>query len=333
MQVKLPDGHRMSSTALGTKLFPMSEKSASPGLFGRLKTGLSKTRTRFTDGLADLIFGEKTVDLDTLDDLEEVLLTADVGGEATNQIILDLHDRLGRSQLDNGAAVYAALHSKMAAMLAPCEQPLQLPDKKPAVILMVGVNGAGKTTTIGKLAQQFLSQGQSVLLAAGDTFRAAASEQLQAWGERTGVPVIAQRPGADPAAVIFDALQAAESRGIDVVLADTSGRLHTQGGLMDELKKIRRVIGKFDQSAPHETLLVLDAGNGQNAVSQARAFTEAVGVSGLVLTKLDGTAKGGVVFAIAAQMELPIKYIGIGEGVDDLRPFSSSDYVDALLAR
>ena len=311
----------------------MSEKSTSRGLFGRLKQGLAKTRTRFTDGLADLVFGEKVVDLETLDDLEELLLTADVGVEATQQIIVDLHDRLGRSQLDDVQAVYKALHEKMTAMLAPCEVPLQLPDAAPAVILMVGVNGAGKTTTIGKLSQRFLKEGNSVLLAAGDTFRAAASEQLQAWGERTGVPVIAQQPGADPAAVIFDALQAAQSRNIDVVLADTSGRLHTQGGLMDELKKINRVIGKFDESAPHEVLLVVDAGNGQNALSQARAFGEAVGVTGLVVTKLDGTAKGGIVFAIAAQIGLPIKFIGVGEGVEDLRPFSSADYVDALLTK
>lgn len=312
----------------------MSEKSDSRGLFGRLKQGLSKTRTRLTDGLADLVFGEKIVDLETLDDLEALLLTADVGVEATQQIIVDLHDRLSRSQLDNGERVYQALHEKMTAMLAGCEAPLSLPvGAAPAVIMMVGVNGAGKTTTIGKLSQRFLNEGRSVLLAAGDTFRAAASEQLQAWGERSGVPVIAQQPGADPAAVIYDALQAAQSRNIDLVLADTSGRLHTQAGLMDELRKINRVIGKFDSTAPHETLLVLDAGNGQNALAQARAFSEAVKVTGLVLTKLDGTAKGGIVFAIAAELGLPIKFIGVGEGIDDLRPFSSADYVDALLAK
>lgn len=312
----------------------MSEKSDSRGLFGRLKLGLSKTRTRLTDGLADLVFGEKIVDLETLDDLEALLLTADVGVEATQQIIVDLHDRLSRSQLDNGERVYLALHEKMTAMLAGCEAPLSLPvGAAPAVIMMVGVNGAGKTTTIGKLSQRFLNEGRSVLLAAGDTFRAAASEQLQAWGERSGVPVIAQQPGADPAAVIYDALQAAQSRNIDLVLADTSGRLHTQAGLMDELRKISRVIGKFDSTAPHETLLVLDAGNGQNALAQARAFSKAVKVTGLVLTKLDGTAKGGIVFAIAAELGLPIKFIGVGEGIDDLRPFSSADYVDALLAK
>ena len=299
-----------------------------------MKQGLSKTRTRLTDGLADLVFGEKTVDLETLDDLEALLLTADVGVEATQQIIVDLHDRLSRNQLDNGQMIYQALHEKMTTMLATCEAPLSLPPgAAPAVILMVGVNGAGKTTTIGKLSQRFLNEGSSVLLAAGDTFRAAASEQLQAWGERGGVPVIAQQPGADPAAVIYDALQAAQSRNIDLVLADTSGRLHTQAGLMDELRKINRVIGKFDSTAPHETLLVLDAGNGQNALAQARAFSEAVEVTGLVLTKLDGTAKGGIVFAIAAQLGLPIKFVGVGEGIDDLRPFASADYVDALLAK
>jgi fused signal recognition particle receptor len=311
----------------------MSEKSDSQGLFGRLKHGLAKTRTRLTDGLADLVFGEKTVDLETLDDLEALLLTADVGVEATQQIIVDLHDQLGRSELDDGQAVYRALHRKMTEMLASCEAPLQLPEAQPAVVLMVGVNGAGKTTSIGKLAQRLRNDGKSVLLAAGDTFRAAASEQLQAWGERIGSPVIAQQPGADPAAVIFDGLEAARSRQIDVVLADTSGRLHTQAGLMDELRKINRVIGKFDESAPHEVLLVLDAGNGQNALSQARSFGEAVGVTGLILTKLDGTAKGGIVFAIAAQLGIPIKFIGVGEGVEDLRPFSSADYVDVLLSK
>ena len=314
----------------------MSEKSQSAGLFGRLKQGLAKTRTRFTDGLADLVFGEKTVDVETLDDLEALLLTADVGVEATQQIIIDLHDRLGRSELSNGGAVYQALHEKMTAMLLASEGPLQLPtdtSQRPAVILMVGVNGAGKTTTIGKLASRFLADKKSVMLAAGDTFRAAASEQLQAWGERNGVPVISQQPGADPAAVIFDTLQSASSRQTNIVLADTSGRLHTQGGLMDELRKINRVIGKFDESAPHETLLVLDAGNGQNALSQARAFSDAVNVTGLVLTKLDGTAKGGIVFAIAAELGIPIKFVGVGEGIDDLRPFVAADYVEALLSK
>ncbi len=314
----------------------MSKQSQSAGLFGRLKQGLAKTRTRFTDGLADLVFGEKTVDVETLDDLEALLLTADVGVEATQQIIIDLHDRLGRSELSNGGAVYQALHEKMTAMLLASEGPLQLPtdtSQRPAVILMVGVNGAGKTTTIGKLASRFLADKKSVMLAAGDTFRAAASEQLQAWGERNGVPVISQQPGADPAAVIFDTLQSASSRQTNIVLADTSGRLHTQGGLMDELRKINRVIGKFDESAPHETLLVLDAGNGQNALSQARAFSDAVNVTGLVLTKLDGTAKGGIVFAIAAELGIPIKFVGVGEGIDDLRPFVAADYVEALLSK
>ena len=314
----------------------MSDQSQSAGLFGRLKQGLAKTRTRFTDGLADLVFGEKTVDVETLDDLEALLLTADVGVEATQQIIIDLHDRLGRSELSDGAAVYQALHEKMTAMLLASEGPLQLPgdtSQKPAVVLMVGVNGAGKTTTIGKLASRFLKEKKSVMLAAGDTFRAAASEQLQAWGERNGVPVISQQPGADPAAVIFDALQSAGSRQTNVVLADTSGRLHTQGGLMDELRKINRVIGKFDESAPHETLLVLDAGNGQNALSQARSFSDAVNVTGLVLTKLDGTARGGIVFAIAAELGIPIKFVGVGEGIDDLRPFVAADYVEALLSK
>ncbi len=307
--------------------------SSDPGLFGRLKQGLAKTRTRLTDGLADLVFGEKIVDAEMLDDLEALLIRADVGLQATEQIIVDLHDRLGRSQLADGRAVYQALHQKMCNLLASCEGPLALPQAAPAVILMVGVNGAGKTTTIGKLTQRLSGEGHKVLLAAGDTFRAAAVEQLQAWGERTGVPVIAQQPGADPAAVIYDALQAARSRDIDLVLADTSGRLHTQDGLMDELRKIKRVIGKFDSTAPHEVLLVLDAGNGQNGLAQARAFNQAVGVTGLVLTKLDGTAKGGIVFAIAAELGLPIKFVGVGEGVDDLRPFSAAEYVDALLAK
>jgi fused signal recognition particle receptor len=245
----------------------------------------------------------------------------------------DLNARLARHELADGAAVLEALKARMVALLAPCEVPAPAFTAKPHVILMAGVNGAGKTTTIGKLARRLTDDGKQVVLAAGDTFRAAAVEQLKVWGERLGVPVISQQPGADPAAVIFDALQAAKNRGADVVIADTSGRLHTQAGLMDELRKIRRVMGRFDPTAPHETLLVLDAGNGQNALIQARQFNEAIGVTGLVLTKLDGTAKGGVVLAIASQLRLPIRYLGVGEKADDLRPFVAREFVEALLSR
>ncbi|MCI0505396.1 MAG: signal recognition particle-docking protein FtsY [Gammaproteobacteria bacterium] len=303
-----------------------------PGIFARLAQGLKRTRSGLTDGVANLVLGKKAIDAEVLEEIEALLLTADVGIEATQAIIDDLTQRLKRNQLSDADTLFRALAEDMCAILEPVSQPLQIPQSgKPFVILMVGINGAGKTTTIGKLAKRFQSEGRSVMLAAGDTFRAAAVEQLQEWGKRNGIPVIAQHAGADSASVIFDALQAAQARSIDVLIADTAGRLHTQSNLMEELKKVRRVMSKLDPAAPHEVMIVLDAGIGQNAVIQARQFHEAVAVSGVALTKLDGTAKGGVIFAIAKQLGIPIRYIGIGEGIDDLRDFNAWDFVNALL--
>ncbi|MCK8515495.1 signal recognition particle-docking protein FtsY [Methylonatrum kenyense] len=310
-----------------------TEEPSRPGFFGRLRERLGKTRSGLTEGLATVFLGRKSIDEDLLEELETRLLMADVGVEATSRIIDDMTARLKRSELQDMDSLMRALREDMLAILQPCEAPL-VPDPashRPWVVLTVGVNGVGKTTTIGKLASRWKGEGHKVLLAAGDTFRAAAVEQLQRWGQRTDIPVIAQHSGADSASVIFDALQAGQARGADVLIADTAGRLHTQSNLMDELRKVRRVLGKLDQTAPHETLLVVDAGTGQNALSQARHFHEAVGVSGLVLTKLDGTAKGGVIFAMAQQLGLPIRFIGVGEGVEDLRPFDAADFVDALL--
>ena len=303
------------------------------GLFGRLKQGLSRTRSSFTAGLADLALGKKTIDDELLEEIETLLLTSDVGVEATQRIIADLTGRISRKELKDPEALYRALQEDMVRILAPCDKPLEInATQKPYVILMVGVNGAGKTTTIGKLAKRLQAEGHSVMLAAGDTFRAAAVEQLQTWGERNNVPVIAQQTGADSASVIFDALQAAQSRKMDVLIADTAGRLHTQSNLMEELKKVKRVMAKLDDSAPHEVLLVVDAGTGQNALNQAQQFNEAVGLTGITLTKLDGTAKGGVIFAIAQKMQIPIRFIGVGEGIDDLRPFNAEEFVAALFA-
>lgn len=310
------------------------EAPAKTGFFGRLKESLSRTRTSITEGIANLVLGKKAIDADLLDDLETQLLTADLGVEATSAIIADLTARMKRNQLGDADALFAALREDMQAILAPVCQPLQInPAQKPYVILMIGINGAGKTTTIGKLAKRLQGEGRSVMLAAGDTFRAAAVEQLQTWGERNGVAVVAQPRTADPASVAYDAVQAAKARGIDVLIADTAGRLHTQSNLMEELKKVRRVIAKLDPDAPHEVLLVLDASIGQNALVQAEQFHRAVGVTGLVLTKLDGTAKGGVIFAIAKKLGIPIRFIGVGEGIDDLRPFNADEFVEALLAQ
>ena len=308
-----------------------AEKSR--GLFGRLKQGLSRTRSSFTEGLADLALGKKIIDDALLEEIETLLLTSDIGVEATQRIVSDLTERVSRKELKDPEALYRALQEDMRRILATCDVPLEISaTHKPYVILMVGVNGAGKTTTIGKLAKRLQSEGHSVMLAAGDTFRAAAVEQLQTWGERNGVPVIAQQSGADSASVIFDALQAAQSRNVDVLIADTAGRLHTQSNLMEELKKVKRVMAKLDDSAPHEVLLVVDAGTGQNALNQAQQFNEAVGLTGITLTKLDGTAKGGVIFAIAQKMQIPIRFIGVGEGIDDLRPFNAEEFVAALFA-
>ncbi|GAB4292726.1 MAG: hypothetical protein Kow0083_05800 [Methylophaga sp.] len=304
------------------------------GLFGRLKQGLSRTSSKLTEGFASLILGRKTIDDELLEELETQLLTADLGVEATARIIDDLTQRVARKQLGDVEALFSAMRDDMVSILEPSAKPLIIEEKQgPFVILMVGINGVGKTTTIGKLAKQFQQQGKKVMLAAGDTFRAAAVEQLQVWGERNQIPVISQPTGADSASVIFDAMQAAKARGIDILIADTAGRLHTQSNLMEELKKVKRVIGKVDETAPHEVMLVVDAGTGQNALQQAQQFHQAVGVTGITLTKLDGTAKGGIIFAIANKTGLPIRYIGVGEKIDDLRSFDANDFVDALLGR
>ena len=311
-----------------------NEGNNKKGFFARLKSGLSRTRSNFTENLTNLVFGRKTIDNELLEEIETLLLTSDVGMEATQQIITDLTDRLARQQLSDDTALFEALKEDMLNILQPSNEPLMINEaKKPFVILMVGINGVGKTTTIGKLAQKFKHDGKSVMLAAGDTFRAAAVEQLQSWGKRNDVPVIAQHSGADSAAVIFDALEAAKARGVDVLIADTAGRLHTQNNLMEELKKIKRVMSKLDMEAPHEVMLVLDAGTGQNALAQANQFNDAVAVTGITLTKLDGTAKGGIMFAVAKKLGIPIRFIGIGESIDDLRQFDADEFVSALLSR
>jgi fused signal recognition particle receptor len=315
---------------------PAAKEDPAPsrgGLLSRLRAGLDRTRHALSDGLSTLLKGKREIDEELLEEIETRLLVADLGVEATKTIIDNLRNRVARRQLSDAEALFDALHHEMVALLQPVSQPLVIGEARPWVILVVGINGAGKTTTIGKLAKQLQQQGHSVLLAAGDTFRAAAVEQLQIWGERNAIPVIAQGSGADSASVIHDAIAAARSRGIEIVIADTAGRLHTQSNLMAELKKIHRVIGRFDASAPHEVLLVLDAGIGQNAISQARQFHAAVNVSGIAMTKLDGTAKGGVIFAVASQLALPIRLIGVGEKIDDLRPFIADDFVAALLDR
>ena len=311
---------------------PVAAETGKTGFFARLKQGLSKTSASIGEGMASLFLGKKVIDDELLEDIETRLLTADVGVEATAVIIQSLTQKVARKQLTDADALYKSLQAELAAMLKPVEAPLVITPNKPFVILVVGVNGAGKTTTIGKLAKKLQSEGKKVMLAAGDTFRAAAVEQLQVWGERNKIPVIAQHTGADSASVIFDAVQAAKARNIDVLIADTAGRLHTKDNLMEELKKVRRVIGKLDADAPHEVLLVLDAGTGQNAISQAKQFNQTVQLTGLALTKLDGTAKGGVIFALAKQFGLPIRYIGVGEGIDDLRTFEAEPFVQALFA-
>lgn len=316
-----------------TPVEPVRTEETKAGFFARLKQGLSKTSASIGEGMASLFLGKKIIDDELLEDIETRLLTADVGVEATSVIIQRLTQKVARKELADANALYKSLQAELAAMLKPVEQPLKITSQnKPFVILVVGVNGAGKTTTIGKLAKKLQLEGKKVMLAAGDTFRAAAVEQLQVWGERNKIPVIAQHTGADSASVIFDAVQAAKARGIDVLIADTAGRLHTKDNLMEELKKVRRVIGKLDADAPHEVLLVLDAGTGQNAINQAKQFNQTVELTGLALTKLDGTAKGGVIFALAKQFGLPIRYIGVGEGIDDLRTFEAEPFVQALFA-
>ena len=310
---------------------PEGEAAKTAGFFGRIKSGLSRTKANLSEQLGNLFLGAKEIDDDLLEEIETLLLTADVGVAATSEIIERLTDKVARKQLADAQALYTSLKEELAELLQQVEQPLAVTATEgPFVILMVGVNGVGKTTTIGKLAKRYQSEGKSVMLAAGDTFRAAAVEQLQVWGERNNVPVIAQHTGADSASVIFDALQSAKAKGVDVLIADTAGRLQNKDNLMQELEKVVRVSKKLLPEAPHEVMLVLDAGTGQNALSQAKIFRDSVGVTGISLTKLDGTAKGGVIFAIAKQMQLPIRYIGVGEQIDDLRPFRAQEFVDAL---
>jgi len=310
------------------------DKPEKSGLFSRLKESLSRTRQSLTGGVADLVLGSKSIDGALLEEIETMLLMADVGVDATREIIDKLTQQVARKELGNAETLMAALHDHMQTILEPVSQPLRAAENaSPFVILMVGINGAGKTTTIGKLAHRFQQDGKRVMLAAGDTFRAAAVEQLQVWGERNDIPVIAQQQGADAASVIFDALQSARSRGMDVLIADTAGRLHTQSNLMEELKKIKRVMGKLDEHAPHEVMLVVDAGTGQNALNQAQEFHNAVGLTGITLTKLDGTAKGGIVFAIARKMNIPLRFIGVGEGIENLREFNAKEFVDALFEK
>ena len=308
------------------------EKPTKEGFFARLKRSLLKTKENLGSGFISLFRGKK-IDDDLFEELEEQLLIADVGVETTRKIIANLTEGASRKQLKDAEALYGLLKDEMGEILAKVDEPLNVDGKTPFVILMVGVNGVGKTTTIGKLARQFEQQGKSVMLAAGDTFRAAAVEQLQVWGQRNNIPVIAQHTGADSASVIFDAIQAAKARNVDVLIADTAGRLQNKAHLMEELKKIVRVMKKLDEDAPHEIMLTLDASTGQNAISQAKLFHEAVGLTGITLTKLDGTAKGGVIFSVADQFGIPIRYIGVGERIEDLRPFKADDFIEALFAR
>ena len=304
------------------------EVPAKQSLTRRLRNALSRTG----EGIGAVFLGGKAIDDALLDELETLLLTADVGVEVTNNILAELVGRLRRRELKDSIALRAALQEILLAKLRPCQQSMDISGAEaPFVILVIGVNGVGKTTTIGKLASRLQNEGKSVILAAGDTFRAAAAEQLQIWGERNNVSVVAQHTGADSASVIFDGIHAAKSRGIDVVIADTAGRLHNKSNLMEELEKVRRVAGKLDENAPHEVLLVLDAGTGQNAVAQMAEFHQVIGVTGIALTKLDGTAKGGIIFALADKFSIPIRYIGVGEGQDDLQPFVAEEFVDALL--
>lgn len=308
------------------------EKPTKEGFFARLKRSLLKTKENLGSGFISLFRGKK-IDDDLFEELEEQLLIADVGVETTRKIIANLTEGASRKQLKDAEALYGLLKDEMGEILAKVDEPLNIEGKTPFVILMVGVNGVGKTTTIGKLARQFEQQGKSVMLAAGDTFRAAAVEQLQVWGQRNNIPVIAQHTGADSASVIFDAIQAAKARNVDVLIADTAGRLQNKSHLMEELKKIVRVMKKLDEEAPHEVMLTIDASTGQNAVSQAKLFHEAVGLTGITLTKLDGTAKGGMIFSVADQFGIPIRYIGVGERIEDLRPFKADDFIEALFAR
>jgi len=324
-------GKRKKETESENSAKQPAETAQPEGLLTRLKSRLARTRANFAEGLGNLILGKKQIDDELLEDIENLLLTSDVGVEATSRIIDELTGSVKRNELKDPQALITNLREKLAEILDKVGKDIKLPAPgKPQVILMVGINGAGKTTTIGKLAKRLQQQGNSVMLAAGDTFRAAAVEQLQTWGDRNDIPVIAQHTGADSASVIFDALEAATARDIDVLIADTAGRLHTKTNLMDELAKIARVLKKIDPDAPHEVMLVVDAGTGQNALNQAQQFNEATPLTGITLTKMDGTAKGGIVFAIAEKLAIPIRFIGIGESIDDLREFDAEDFVAAL---
>lgn len=308
-----------------------TENTVSGGFFSRMKEGLAKSRKNFADGMVNILIGGKEIDDELLEEVEDQLLVADIGVDATKTIIKNLTERTERGDLIYSHALYKALQEELVALLAPRVKALHIDNnKKPFVILVVGVNGVGKTTTIGKLAKRLQGEGKKVMLAAGDTFRAAATEQLQIWGERNHIAVVAQGHGADSASVIFDAFESARAKGIDVLIADTAGRLHNKAHLMDELSKVKRVMQKIDATAPHEVMLVVDAGTGQNAVNQVQLFDEAVGLTGLTITKLDGTAKGGVLFNIASKTHVPIRFIGVGEQIDDLRPFSAKSFVAAL---
>ncbi len=312
---------------------PEPKEAESLGVFARIKRGLSRTSQQLGAGLGTLLLGKKALDDELLEEIETQLLMADVGMDATQEIIDSLTDSVARKELKDSEALYDKLKTQMGDILRAVEAPLVIDtSRKPYVVLVVGVNGVGKTTTIGKLAKRFQKEGLSVMLAAGDTFRAAAVEQLQVWGDRNNVPVVAQHSGSDSASVIYDAIESAQSRGVDVLIADTAGRLHNKSNLMDELSKVKRVMGKLDDTAPHEVLLVLDAGTGQNAISQTKRFKEVADVSGIVLTKLDGTAKGGIIFALSKSFGIPVRFIGVGEGVDDLQPFDADKFTQALFS-
>ena len=329
--VEAPAADPQPSPQAESQAEPADDSDNGEGFWTRMKLGLGKTRKGLGKGLADLLVGAKEIDDEIFEEIETQLLVADVGVEATDVIIEALTGQVSREELVDADALYESLQNELRKLLVPVDQPLTIyGSKKPYVILMVGVNGVGKTTTIGKLACRFKAEGKSVMLAAGDTFRAAAVEQLQVWGERNDIPVVAQHTGADSASVVYDAVQAAQSRGADILIADTAGRLHTRGNLMEELTKVTRVMKKLIPDAPHEVLLVLDAGTGQNAINQAEQFRDAAGVTGLALTKLDGTAKGGILFALAKRTGLPIRFIGVGERLEDLRPFHAEEFVQAL---
>ncbi len=323
--------HSKEQEALSLETPPQEKEEKKPSLFKRLTNSLSKTRNNLTSGLANIFLGKKVIDDELLEDIENLLITSDIGVDAAEELVLELTKGVSRKEIKDPQAVLSRLKSGLFDIIRPCEHPLVIDDtKQPFVILMIGVNGSGKTTTIGKLANKYMQEGKKVMLAAGDTFRAAAVEQLQVWGTRSQVPVIAQHTGADSASVAFDALSSAKAKQIDVLIIDTAGRLHTQSNLMEELKKVKRVLSKQEGSAPHEVMLVLDAGIGQNALAQAEKFNEAIGLDSVTITKLDGTAKGGMLFAIAKKLKLPIRFIGCGEKIEDLREFHAQEFIDAL---